>query len=61
MAITIKGIDNWMDISEEQSNKTSRKQPRKNGYQIEHSRIMTYEYKNQLKSRTKVSFFDKAT
>lgn len=61
MAITIKGIDNWMDISEEQSNKTSRKQPRKNGYQIEHLRIMTYEYKNQLKNRTKYSFFDKAT
>ena len=40
-----------MDISEEQSNKTSRKQPRKNGYQIEHLRIMTYEYKNQLKNR----------
>jgi len=50
-----------MDISEEQSKRTSRKQPRKNGYHIEHSRIMTYEYKNQLKNKTKDSFLDKAT
>jgi len=61
MSITKKGILHWMDISEEQSKRTSRKQPRKNGYHIEHSRIMTYEYKNQLKNKTKDSFLDKAT